>query len=132
MTSGIAPSPSMKPLKSFLIGSLLLGACAHTDPVETHYDNEFDPPRTWLSMRIGVMQDNEISPSLIKSGRDFHRRIDDDSEFVVAVRNESCQSICYFFMPRLSDHIYWVMTTDASQERFNQYFSYSLPEHGNP
>ena len=83
-------------------------------------------------MHIGVMRDNEISPRLITSGREFVRRIDDDSEFVVAVRNESCESICYFFMPRISDHIYWVLTTDESQERFNKYFSYSLPEHGNP
>ena len=132
MTNGVAPLPSLKAFRSTLLSAFLLGACAHTDPVETRYDNEFDPPRTWLSMHIGVMRDNEISPRLITSGREFVRRIDDDSEFVVAVRNESCESICYFFMPRISDHIYWVLTTDESQERFNKYFSYSLPEHGNP
>ena len=132
MTNGVASSPPLKPVRSILISMLFLGGCAHTDPVKTHYDNEFDPPRTWLSMHIGAMQDSEVSPRLVRSGRDFLRRIDDESEFVGAVRNESCKSICYFFMPRLSDHIYWVLTTDDSQDRFNRYFSYSLPEHGNP
>ncbi|GGA78824.1 hypothetical protein GCM10011521_16310 [Arenimonas soli] len=125
-------SLSSKVVASFSISVLLLGGCAHTEIVKTHYDNEFDPPRTWLSMRVGAMPNSEVSPRLVRDGEALLREMGDESVFEVAVRNESCRSICYFFMPRLSDHIYWVLTTDESQKRFNKYFSYSLPEHGNP
>ena len=114
------------------VGVLLLGGCTHTEVVKTHYDNEFDPPRTWLSMHVGEMPKNEISPRLVREGEKFLQEMGDESVFEIAVRNESCRSICYFFMPRLSDHTYWVLTTDESQKRFNKYFSYSIPEHGNP
>ena len=83
-------------------------------------------------MRVGEIPNSEVSPRLVKEGEAFLKEMGDESVFVVAVSNESCKSVCYFFMPRLSDHSYWVLTADASQRRFIKYFSYSLTEHGNP
>ena len=132
MTRRIVASRLAKLIVALFLSALLLGGCAHGEIVKTNYENEFDPPRTWLSMREGVIPEDEVSSRLVKEGENFLREIGDESSFDIAVRNESCQTICYFFLPRLSDHIYWVLTTDASQKRFRKYFSYSLPEHGNP
>jgi hypothetical protein len=98
----------------------------------TTYEEQFDPPRTYIDFMGARLPQSEVSLSLAQLGVERAKGLGFNVEFVAVVTSDGCADLCFMFRQKYADDIYVVMTADAEQERFHRWFHFSPLDSGSP